>query len=108
MKKGQKKPEEKVVRFLDELWKLKPGHSVYELDLNTDPFVVKEAALEIVFTWKSLLFFWLNRRVYQPKHKGTRWLHTTAKDLYTAKIKFKHMTSDLKNKQGKHVKVKGI
>lgn len=100
---AKKKDNQLKVRFKDKIFKLPEGHKVFQLNLNTSPFLVTEAKIVKEFT----LWFWA-KPVYKIANKAPHLIHTPAKDLYAAKIKFKQMTRGLKDDFGRQINIKGL
>lgn len=87
MKRGEKTPDQIVVEYKGQEWKLPPGHKVFEMNIGTG--IVREHKIKKKFT----LFFWR-----KPKYEvsyAENIIHLVAFDIHKAVVKFKHLTKKL-------------
>jgi hypothetical protein len=98
MKKGSKKPQQKIVKYLGETWKLQPGHGVFSVNTNDPVGTVKESKLERYYPLNPFywLFYWKNGPYFQPKDRRTFVIHISAYNRERALTRFKNMFSDIK------------
>ena len=108
MKKGQKLPRRLVVFYKGEKWKLHPGHKVFMINSNKPIGVVEESQLVRYYPLNPLywLFYWRNGPYYQPKDRRDFVVHTTAKDRFTAVVRFKQMFRGIKTAKGEQYQIK--